>query len=80
MQVEVSPHLKSNLQERIGTDQVVETWITLPRHCRPADWDDKYEEPVVRLEVNLYGHPLAGLHWEIFCSYVLLSEGFQKVP
>ena len=43
----------------------VETWIKLPRHYRPAWWDS-VEEPVCRLDRNLYGHPLAGLYWEHF--------------
>ena len=44
-------------------DLVTETWISLPRDRRPKEWDN-IEEPMVRLKVNLYGHPLAGLIWE----------------
>ena len=35
-------------------------WIRLPRHRWPKSWD-KIEDPVVLLERNLCGHPLAGL-------------------
>ena len=35
-------------------------WIRLPRHKWPKSWS-KVEDPVVPLERNLYGHPLAGL-------------------
>ena len=35
-------------------------WIRLPRHKWPKSWSRK-EDPVVPLERNLYGHPLAGL-------------------
>ena len=35
-------------------------WIRLPRHKRPTSWSSM-EDPVVPLERNLYGHPLAGL-------------------
>ena len=35
-------------------------WIRLPKHMWPKSWFS-VEDPVVRLERNLYGHPLAGL-------------------
>ena len=39
------------------------------------------EDPVVPLERNLYGHPLAGLSWERQFEKILfkarLGEGFQ---
>ena len=38
-------------------------WIRLPRHKWPKSWSSM-EDPVVPLERNLYGHPLAGLLWE----------------
>ena len=38
-------------------------WIRLPRHKWPTSWSSM-EDPVVPLERNLYGHPLAGLLWE----------------
>ena len=38
------------------------------------------EDPVVRLERNLYGHPLAGLLWEGQFEKVLLEHGGKKVP
>ena len=38
-------------------------WIRLPRHKWPKTWSGT-EDPVVPLERNLYGHPLAGLLWE----------------
>jgi len=31
------------------------------------------------LELNLYGHPLAGLLWELFQEDILLKVGFEKV-
>ena len=46
---------------------LAETWITLPADRRPKEWD-LIEEPVVMLERNLYGHPLAGLLWEKWCK------------
>ena len=38
------------------------------------------EDPVVPLERNLYGHPLAGLLWERQLEKVLLKHGWEKVP
>ena len=35
-------------------------WIRLPRHKWPNSWSN-IDDPVVTLERNLYGHPLAGL-------------------
>ena len=37
------------------------------------------EDPVVPLERNLYGHPLAGLLWERQFEKVLLEHGWEKV-
>ena len=38
-------------------------WIRLPRHKWPTSWSSM-EDPVVPLERNLYGLPLARLSWE----------------
>ena len=37
------------------------------------------EDPVVLLERNLYGHPLAGLLWERQFEKVLLKHGWDKI-
>ena len=55
-------------------------WIRLPKHIWPQSWSSM-EDPVVRLERNLYGHLLAVLLWERKFEKVLfatrLGEGFQ---
>ena len=38
-----------------------------------------WKDPVVPLEINLYGHPLAGLLWERQFEKVLLEHGWEKV-
>ena len=38
------------------------------------------EDPVVPLERNLYGHPLAGLLWEREFEKILLNHGWEKIP
>ena len=37
------------------------------------------EDPVVALERNLYGHPLAGLLWERQFEKILLKHGWEKI-
>ena len=37
------------------------------------------EDPVVPLERNLYGHPLAGLLWERQFEKIPLEYGWEKV-
>ena len=37
------------------------------------------EDPVVPLELNLYGHLLAGLSWERQFEKILLKYGWEKV-
>ena len=54
-------------------------WIRLPRHKWPKLWSSM-EDPVVPLERNLYGHPLAGLLWERQFEKVLLKHGREKFP
>ena len=54
-------------------------WIRLPKHKWPKSWSST-EDPVVPLERNLYGHPLAGLLCERQFDKVLLQYGWEKVP
>ena len=45
---------------KIPKSECPDIWIRLPRHKWPKSWSS-IEDPVVSLERNLYGHPLAGL-------------------
>jgi len=54
------------------------TWITLPSDQRPASWA-QFKNPVCRLRLNLYGHPLAGLYRERHCAKALMNLGVVKV-
>ena len=58
--------------------EYVETWVSLPPSRRPPSWRS-IDNPVCILRRNLYGHPLAGLYWEIFCHDIVQQHGFQKV-
>ena len=51
--------------------------------CQCKKWLKSWssmEDPVVPLERNLYGHPLAGLLWERQFEKVLSEHGWEKVP
>ena len=60
-------------------DDCPETWISIPRDRWPKHWHGKYTDPVIRLRLNLYGHPLAGLIWEKHGRRALLKCGFEPV-
>ena len=61
----------AQIVEKIKSE-CADIWIRLPRHKRPKSWSS-IESPVVPLERNLYGHPLAGLLWERQFETVLLK-------
>ena len=51
-------------------------WIRIPKQRWPKWWFDKgLKDPVVPLEVNLYGQPLAGLLWETYLEEKLFQIG-----
>ena len=64
---------------KIPKSECPDIWIRLPRHKWPKSWSSM-EDPVVFLERNLYGHPLAGLLWERQFEKVLLKHGWEKIP
>ena len=64
---------------KIPKSECPDIWIRLPRHKWPRSWSSM-EDPVVPLERNLYGHPLAGLLWERQCEKILLKHGWEKIP
>ena len=64
---------------KIPKSECPDIWIRLPRHTRPQSWSSM-EDPVVLLERNLYGHPLAGALWERQLEKILLKHGWEKIP
>ena len=64
---------------KIPKSECPDSWIRLPGHKRPKSWSSM-EDPVVPLDRNLYGHPLAGLLWERQFEKILLKFGWEKVP
>ena len=63
----------------IPKSECPDIWIRYQRQKWPNSWS-QIEDPVVPLERNLYGHPLAGLLWERQFEEVLLELGCEKVP
>ena len=64
---------------KILKSECPDIWIRLPRHKWPKSWSSM-EDPVVPLERNLYGHPLAGLLWERQFEKIPLKHGWEKIP
>ena len=64
---------------KIPKSECPDIWIRLPRHKWPKSWSS-IEDPVVPLERNVYGHPLAGLLCERQCEKIPLKYGWEKVP
>ena len=56
------------------SEECPDVWIRLPKHKWPKSWNNIID-PVVPLERNLYGHPLACLLWERQFEEVLLELG-----
>ena len=54
-------------------------WIRIPRHKWPKSWSS-VADPVVPLERNLYGHPLAEPLWERQLEKILLKHCWEKIP
>ena len=64
---------------KIPKSECPDIWIRLPRHKWPKSWST-VEDPVVLLERNLYGHPLAGLLWERQFEKIQLKHFWDKIP
>ena len=64
---------------KIPKSECPDIWIRLPRHKWPKSWSSM-EDPVVLLERNLYGHPLAGLLSERQFEKIFSKYGWEKIP
>ena len=64
---------------KIQKSECPDIWTRLPKHEWPKSWSSM-EDPVVPIERNLYGHPLAGLLWEGPFEKVLMEHGCEEVP
>ena len=63
---------------KIPKSESPDFWIRVPRHKWPKSWSSM-EDPVVPLERNLYGNPLAGLLWERQFKKIQKKNGWEKV-
>ena len=64
---------------KIPKSECPDIWICQLEHTWVKSWSSM-EEPVVPLERNLYGQPLAGLLWEREFEKILLKHGWEKIP
>ena len=62
---------------KIPKSECPDFWIRLRKHKWPKSWYSM-EDPVVLLERNLYGHPLAGLLRERQFEKFLFQHGWEK--
>ena len=62
---------------KIPKSECPDIWICLPRHKWRKSWSSM-EDPVVPLERNLYGHPLAGFLWEKQFEKILWKHGWER--
>ena len=74
----VSAYTKVQMEDahkllKIQKSECPDIWIRLPRHKWPKSWFNM-EDPVVPFGKNLYGHPLAGLLWEIQFEKILFES------
>ena len=63
---------------KIPKSECPDMWIRLPKHKWPKS-RSSMGDPLVSLERDLYGHPLAGLLWERHFEKILLKYGWEKV-
>ena len=66
--------------EKIVGEKLLEIWVILSTRLHPKWWKDKFKDPVVKLRCNLWGHPLAGLYWEVWSSHIFKKCQFEPVP
>ena len=76
----VSAHTQFKMEEastllKIPKSECPDIWIRLPKHKWPKS-SSSMEDPVILLERNLFGHPLAGLLWDRQFEKVLLEHGW----
>ena len=63
---------------KIPKSECQDIWIRLPKQKWPKSWSSM-ENPVVPVERNLCGHPLAELLWERQFEKVLSEHGWEKL-
>ena len=56
-----------------------DVWMRLPRHTWPKSWSSM-EDPVVLIERNLCGHPLAGQFWERQFEKFFWNTNWKRFP
>ena len=62
----------------IGSEDLADTWIELPREQWPKHWHGM-SDTVCPLVLALYGHPLSGTFWENYYSEIAITCGFEPI-
>ena len=70
----VSAYTQVKMEDAPKLLKIPKIGVSRHRHKWPKSWSSM-EDPVVPLERNLYGHPLAGLLWERQFEKILLQHG-----
>ena len=74
---ETSDALQAYPQAKLGGTR---TWVRLPKDRWPAKWvKEDRRDPVVPLDLALYGHPDAGGYWELKCNGHFVKVGFEPI-
>ena len=51
----------------------------IPKELRPQEWENKFYDPVVKIEKALYGLPRAGFDWYYYFQQILIGFGWLPV-
>ena len=73
---------RKDVDHLLGKGNVmIDTFVSLPRNLWPQAWKDAcMEDPHCLLNVNLYGHKLAGLLWQKWSEDKIINKcGFERV-
>ena len=54
------------------------TWVEIPKHRWPKEWEGRFHGPVCPLIMALYGHPESGGYWEQHCEEKVFAAGFRR--
>ena len=76
-EVQIADAVQAYVQALLASD--IPTWIILPEDQWEPGWRGRFRQPVVRLRLALYGHPLSGYYWEKHCKQCLGKVGFRPV-
>ena len=72
--------MEAYLQASLKRKGSPRTFIALPRCFWPREWGERYSQPMVELDLALFGHPEAGNLWENHAFKRLRPLGWEDAP